>query len=63
MRVTDERVIGLSHEAEAGTSVKEARGEYVFSDEAFYGWRTRFGGIGVAEASQGFATLTLGKIS
>jgi putative transposase len=39
-------------EAEAGTSVKELCRKHGFSDAAFYGWRSRFGGMEVADAAR-----------
>jgi len=51
-RFTDEKIIGFLKEAEAGTSVKELCRKHGFSDAAFYGWRSRFGGMEVADAAQ-----------
>ena len=51
-RFTDEQIIGLLKEAEAGTSVKELCRKHGFSDAAFYGWRSRFGGMEVADAAR-----------
>ena len=39
-------------EAEAGTPVKELCRKHRFSDAAFYGWRSRFGGMEVADAAR-----------
>ncbi len=39
-------------EAEAGTPVKELCRKHGFSDAAFYGWRSRFGGMEVADAAR-----------
>ncbi len=50
-RFTDEQIIGFFKEAEAGTPVKELCRKHGFSDAAFYGWRSRFGGMEVAGAS------------
>ncbi len=55
-RFTDEQIIGFLKEAEAGTPVKELCRKHGFSDAAFYGWRSRFGGMEVA-VLPGFATL------
>jgi len=51
-RFTDEQIIGFLKEAEAGTSVKELCRKHGFSDAAFYGWRSRFGGMEVADAAR-----------
>ena len=39
-------------EAQAGTPVKELCRKHGFSDAAFYGWRSRFGGMEVADAAR-----------
>ena len=46
------RIIGFLKEAEAGTPVKELCRRHGFSDAAFYGWRSRFGGMEVADAAR-----------
>ena len=51
-RFTDEQIIGFLKEAEAGTPVKELCRRHGFSDAAFYGWRSRFGGMEVADAAR-----------
>ena len=51
-RFTDEQIIGFLKEAESGTPVKELCRKHGFSDAAFYGWRSRFGGMEVADAAR-----------
>ena len=51
-RFTDEQIIGFLKETEAGTPVKELCRKHGFSDAAFYGWRSRFGGMEVADAAR-----------
>ena len=51
-RFTDEQIIGFLKEADAGTPVKELCRKHGFSDAAFYGWRSRFGGMEVADAAR-----------
>jgi len=47
------RVIGFLKEAEADTcTIKELCRKHGFSDAAFYGWRSRFGGMEVADAAR-----------
>ena len=46
------RIIGFLKEAEAGTPVKELCRKHGFSDAAFYGWRSRFGGMEVSDAAR-----------
>jgi len=47
-----ERITGFLKEAEAGTPVKELCRKHGFSDAAFYGWRSRFSGMEVADAAR-----------
>ena len=51
-RFTDEQINGFVKEAEAGTPVKELCRKHGFSDAAFYGWRSKFGGMEVADAAR-----------
>jgi putative transposase len=51
-RFTDEQIIGFLKEAEAGTAVEELCRKHGFSDAAFYGWRSKFGGMEVADAAR-----------
>ncbi len=51
-RFTDEQIIGFLKEAAAGTPVRELCRKHGFSDAAFYGWRSRFGGMEVADAAR-----------
>lgn len=51
-RFADEQIISFLKEAEAGTAVKELCRKHGFSDAAFYGWRSKFGGMEVADAAR-----------
>ena len=51
-RFTEEQIIGFLREADAGIPVKELCRKHGFSDAAFYGWRSRFGGMEVADAAR-----------
>jgi putative transposase len=48
-RFTDEQIIGFLKQVEAGATVKELGRNHV-SDASFYKWRSRFGGMDVADA-------------
>ena len=48
-RFTEQQIIGFLKEAEAGMPVRELCRKHGFSDAAFYGWRTKFGGLQVNE--------------
>ena len=49
---TEQQIIGFLKEAEAGVAVKDLCRKDGFSDAAFYGWRSKFGGMQVAEAKR-----------
>jgi putative transposase len=51
-RFTDGGIIGFLKGPEAGTPVEELCRKHGFSDAAFYGWRSRFGGMEVADAAR-----------
>lgn len=51
-RFTEQQIIGFLREAEAGLPVKDLCRKYGFSDAAFYGWRSKYGGLQVNEAKR-----------
>lgn len=50
-RFTEEQIIGFLRQAQGGVPVKELCRKHGFSD-AFYGWRAKFGGMQVDDASR-----------
>lgn len=51
-RFTDEQMIGILKEAEAGMKVAELCRKYGISDATFYNWKAKFGGMTVSEAQR-----------
>ena len=51
-RFTDEQMIGVLKEAEAGMKVAELCRKYGISDATYYNWKARFGGMTVSEAQR-----------
>ena len=51
-RFTETQIIGFLKEAQAGVAVKELCRKHGFSDAAFYGWRTKYGGMQVEDAKR-----------
>ena len=49
-RFTDEQIIGILSEADAGTSTAEVCRWHGISPATFYNWKARFGGMGVSDA-------------
>lgn len=49
-RFTDEQIIGILKEHEAGITAKELCRKYGMSDASFYKWKAKFSGMEVSEA-------------
>ena len=49
-RFTEEQIIGILKEAEAGMKVTELCRQHGISDVTFYNWRSKYGGLEVSEA-------------
>ena len=48
-RFTDEQIIRILHEAEAGVSVADICRKHNCSEQSFYRWKAKFGGMDVSE--------------
>jgi len=51
-RYTDEQIIGMIKEYEAGLSAKELCRKYGISDATFYKYKAKFGGMNVSDAKK-----------
>ncbi|MCH9671551.1 MAG: transposase [Gammaproteobacteria bacterium] len=51
-RFGDEQIIRILHEAEAGMSVADLCRKYHCSEQSFYRWKSKFGGMDVSEAKR-----------
>ncbi len=51
-RVTEEQIIGILKEHEAGVSVAELCRKHGVSDASIYKWKAKFGGMDVSEAKR-----------
>ncbi len=49
-RFTEEQIIGVLKEAEAGLTVKEICRKHGICDQTYYRWKSKFGGLDVSEA-------------
>ena len=48
-RFTEAQILGFLKEAEAGLPVKELCRKHGFSDASFYNWRSKYGGMELAD--------------
>ena len=49
-RFTEEQIIGMLKEGEAGANVGELCRKYGVSKESYYRWKAKYGGLEVSEA-------------
>jgi putative transposase len=49
-RFTEEQIIGVLKEGEAGVAVKELSRKHGICDQTYYGWKAKYGGLEVSEA-------------
>lgn len=48
-RYTEEQIVKILREAEAGIPVAELRRKYGFSDASYYKWKAKFGGMEISD--------------
>ena len=49
-RHSEDQIIGILKEAEAGIAVTELCRKYGISDQTYYNWRAKYGGMSVSDA-------------
>ena len=49
-RHSEDQIIGILKEAEAGIAVSELCRKYGISDQTYYNWRAKYGGMSVSDA-------------
>ena len=49
-RYTEDQIIGVLKEAEAGIAVIELCRKYGISDQTYYNWKAKYGGMTVSDA-------------
>ena len=49
-RFTEEQIIGVLKEGEAGAKTKDLCRKYGISEQTFYNWKAKYGGMTVSEA-------------
>lgn len=48
-RFTEQKIVGVLKQAEAGVPVKELCRKIGISDQTFYNWKAKYGGLSVSE--------------
>ena len=51
-RFTEEQIIGVLKEAEAGLATKDLVRKYGISEQTFYRWKSKYGGMDVSDAKR-----------
>ena len=51
-RFSEEQIIGILKAAEAGKSIRDCCKEHNITEQTFYRWRRKFGGMEVSEAKK-----------
>ena len=51
-RFTEEQIIGILKEADAGLSAKDICRQHGICEQTFYRWRSKYGGMDVSEAKR-----------
>jgi putative transposase len=51
-RFSEEQIIGILREHEAGVSVADLARKYGMSTATFYGWKAKFGGLEISDAKR-----------
>ena len=51
-RFTEEQIIGILKQAQAGVKIVELCRTHGISDATFYNWRSKFGGMEVSDAKR-----------
>ena len=51
-RYTEEQIIGILKEHEAGVTVQELVRQHGMSEQSFYRWKSKYGGMEVSEAKR-----------
>ena len=52
VRYTEEQIIGVLKEAEAGLPIVELCRKYGISDATYYNWKAKYGGMTVSDAKK-----------
>jgi len=51
-RFTEEKIVRILNEADAGISIQDLCRKYGMSDSTFYNWKKKFGGMAVSDVKR-----------
>jgi putative transposase len=51
-RFSEEKIVGILREAQGGMKIKEVCAKHNVSEQTYYGWKRRYGGMQVDEVRQ-----------
>ena len=51
-RFTEEQIVGILREQEAGAKIADLTRKHAISEATFYNWKAKFGGMDVSEAKR-----------
>lgn len=51
-RFSEEQIVGILREAEAGVAIKELCRKHGFSEASYYAWRSKYGGMEVSDVKR-----------
>ena len=51
-RFSEEKIIGILHEGESGIPVRDLCRKHSCSEQSYYRWKSKFGGMTVSEAKR-----------
>jgi len=51
-RFSEEQIVGILRESEAGVAIKELCRKHGFSEASYYAWRSKYGGMDVSDVKR-----------
>ncbi|MFC1856337.1 transposase, partial [Thermodesulfobacteriota bacterium] len=51
-RISEEKIVRILNEADAGVSIQDLCRKYGMSDSTFYNWKKKFGGMAISDVKR-----------